>query len=231
MKRIALVTGGNRGIGFEVVRQLGLAGFRVFVGARRAEDGAKAVSSLAGEKVEAEYVSIDVSDMKSIQGAFRVVSGSVTSLDVLVNNAGILLAESSDILAAPFEEIEASLRTNALGALMVTRIFRPLLKKGSRVINVSSKAGQISGGMGTYAPAYSFSKVAMNAITCLCAHVLRPEGIAVNAMCPGWVRTDMGGSSATRSVREGADTAVWLATEAPIRETGKFWKERTVIAW
>jgi NAD(P)-dependent dehydrogenase (short-subunit alcohol dehydrogenase family) len=230
-KRTALVTGGNRGIGLEIVRRLGLEGFDVYLGARSTESGENAVRTLHRENVEPRLLMLDVADMKSIYEAYGVVSGQIKKLDALVNNAGILLGEETGILETSPEIIEQSLRTNALGALFVTQAFSPLLKKGSRVINVSSTAGQIANGMSSYAPAYSISKTTMNAITCKCAHALASRGVAVNAVSPGWVKTDMGGSSAPKSVKEGADTVVWLATEAPAAETGKFWRDRSVIPW
>ncbi|MEX1274756.1 MAG: SDR family NAD(P)-dependent oxidoreductase, partial [Bacteroidota bacterium] len=152
-------------------------------------------------------------------------------LDILVNNAGILLDESTSILDVGPDIVHRTITINTLGAFFVTQTFLPLLVKGSRIVNVSSGAGEIGEGMSTYAPVYSISKTAMNAMTCQFALALKRKGIAVNAVCPGWVRTEMGGKMAPRSVKNGAETPVWLATDAPIGETGKFWRDKKVIAW
>jgi NAD(P)-dependent dehydrogenase (short-subunit alcohol dehydrogenase family) len=152
-------------------------------------------------------------------------------LDVLVNNAAIIADGDDGILKTSDELLRETLETNTLGALRVTRAFAPLLAKSKspRVINVSSGGGQLSGGADGWAPAYCISKTALNGVTSQLAAAL-PK-FAVNSVCPGWVRTDMGGQSATRSVEEGADTIVWLAAEAPQELTGKFLRDRKEIPW
>ncbi len=229
--KTALVTGANRGIGFEISRQLGTRGFTVFLGSRRETEGKKAVRTLLAAGVDARPVSIDVNNLESITEAFRTVSMDANVLDVLVNNAGEVIDEDKSILDVSPDNVSRSLSTNALGALFVIQEFLPMLKRGSRVINISSGAGEICNGMSSYAPVYSISKTTLNAITCQCAHALRRRGIAVNAVCPGWVRTRMGGMMAPRSVAAGAETPIWLATDAPISETGKFWRDRKNIPW
>jgi NAD(P)-dependent dehydrogenase (short-subunit alcohol dehydrogenase family) len=148
---------------------------------------------------------------------------------VLINNAGIL-EDSNDITKMPTKELQETLNTNSVGAFTVIREFLPFMKSGSRIINVSSGAGSLTD-MSTYAPAYSISKAAMNAITKQFAAALEHKNIAVNSMSPGWVRTDMGGMNANRSLKKGAETIIWLATESPINKTGLFWRDKKVIDW
>jgi NAD(P)-dependent dehydrogenase (short-subunit alcohol dehydrogenase family) len=234
--RIALVTGANRGIGFEVARQLVRERFRVFLGARNAEAGQTAAEKLnrEGEKENYETVSfleIDIFNPASIRRAANAFSRESDRLDALVNNAGILLDEDKDILSITPEIFETTLRTNTLGALLVSQVFVPFLKisDSPRIVNVSSGGGQLADGADGWAPAYCISKTAVNGVTSQLAAAL--PGFAVNSVCPGWVRTDMGGANATRSVAEGASGIVWLAAEAPQEETGKFWRDRKVIPW
>src|SRR4051812_21989114 len=229
-KRIALVTGANKGIGFEVVRLLARKGYHVFLGARNVKAGKAAAEKLKGEG-EITFLEIDVSKPDSIQRAAKQCSGEVSHIDALVNNAGIALDEDEDVLKISAETFETTLRTNTLGPLLVTQAFLSLLQKSDapRVVNVSSGGGQLADGADGWAPAYCISKTALNGVTSQLAAAL-PK-FAVNSVCPGWVRTDMGGSNATRSVAEGAAGIVWLAADAPQKETGKFWRDRKVIPW
>src|SRR5213596_1814933 len=239
-KRIALVTGANKGIGFEVARQLARKGFRVFLGARNREAGRAAAEKLRreGEKERnheghdvVTVLQIDVADAASVERAAEEFSRHSDYLDVLVNNAGILLDGDKDVLTTTSEVFETTLRTNTLGALLVSQAFVPFLKKSDvpRIVNVSSGGGQLEDGADGWAPAYCVSKTALNGVTVQLAAAL-PK-FAVNSVCPGWVRTDMGGENANRSVAEGAATIVWLAIEAPHDLTGKFVKDRKVIPW
>ena len=235
-KRIALVTGANKGIGFEVARDLARKGFHVFLGARDTEAGEAAAEKLRkeGEKEdygEITFLKIDVSKSDSIRNAAEEFSRKSDRLDTLVNNAGILLDDDKDVLTATPEMFETTLRTNTLGALLVAQAFVLFLKKSGapRIVNVSSGGGQLAGGADGWAPAYCISKTALNGVTAQLAAAL-PK-FAVNSVCPGWVRTDMGGSNATRSVAEGASGIVWLAADAPQDQTGKFWRDRKVIPW
>jgi NAD(P)-dependent dehydrogenase (short-subunit alcohol dehydrogenase family) len=229
--KTALITGANRGIGLEVARQLGQRGFLVWLGARNEKAGKIASASLREAGMNVKFVVLDVSLKKSIDAARKIISTQNQRLDVLVNNAGILLDEYSPIVDVSEQTVHETFNINALGPLFVTQAFAPLLGKGSRVVNVSSGAGEIGRGMSRYAPVYSISKTTLNAVTCQFAHELKSRGVAVNAVDPGWVRTDMGTSAAPRSVERGADTIVWLSTEAPISETGKFWRDRKQIPW
>src|SRR5438477_2004684 len=229
-QRIALVTGANKGIGFEVVRQLARKGSHVFLGARNAKAGQSAAEKLTTDG-EVTFLEIDVSKSESVRRAAEEFAKHADHLDSLVNNAGILIDDDKDVLTISPEAFETTLRTNTLGPLIVSQAFVPLLKKSAapRIVNVSSGGGQLSEGAEGWAPAYCISKTALNGVTVQLAAAL-PK-VAVNSVCPGWVRTDMGGSNATRSVAEGAAGIVWLAADAPQKETGKFWRDRKVIPW
>jgi len=229
-QKTALVTGANKGIGFEVARQLARQGFRVFLGVRNAKAGREAAEKLKSEG-DIVFLEIDVSNEKSIRTAAEEFARQGDRLDVLVNNAGILADEDKGALTITSEIFETTLRTNTLGPWLVAQAFAPLLKKSRepRIVNVSSSGGQLDGGADGWAPGYCVSKTALNGVTVQLAAAL-PK-FAVNSVCPGWVRTEMGGENATRSVGEGAATIVWLATDAPHDLTGKFVKDRKVIPW
>ena len=229
--KTALITGANKGIGREVARQLAGKGFHVFVGARNAKAGRKAAEEIEKESGKATFLEIDVADSDSVTTAAREFSKTADRLDVLINNAGIIVDGDDSILEISDDLLRKTLETNTLGALRVTRAFLPVLtnSKAPRVINVSSGGGQLTGGADGWAPAYCISKTALNGVTSQLATAL-PK-VAVNSVCPGWVRTDMGGENASRSVEEGADTIVWLASEAPQDLTGKFLRDRKEIPW
>jgi NAD(P)-dependent dehydrogenase (short-subunit alcohol dehydrogenase family) len=229
--KTALITGANKGIGHEVARQLATRGFHVFAGARNAKAGRKAAEEISKKCGKATFLEIDVADNDSVTTAAREFSNAEDHLDVLVNNAGIIVDGDDAILEISDELLRQTLETNTLSALRVARAFAPLLRKSKapRVINVSSGSGQLTDGADGWAPAYSISKTALNGVTVQLAAAL-PK-FAVNSVCPGWVRTDMGGGNASRSVEEGAETIAWLATEAPQELTGKFLRDRKEIPW
>jgi NAD(P)-dependent dehydrogenase (short-subunit alcohol dehydrogenase family) len=229
-QKTALVTGANKGIGFEVARQLARQGFRVFLGARNEKAGGTAAEKLR-EEGDVIFLKIDISDANSIRVAAEELSRQSDRLDVLVNNAGILLDEDKSALTITPDIFETTLRTNTLGPWLVAQAFAALLGKSQapRIVNVSSGGGQLEDGADGWAPVYCVSKTALNGVTVQLAAAL-PK-CAVNSVCPGWVRTEMGGEGADRSVGEGAATIVWLATEAPHDLTGKFVKDRKVIPW
>jgi NAD(P)-dependent dehydrogenase (short-subunit alcohol dehydrogenase family) len=223
--RTALVTGGNRGIGLEVCRQLALLGYRVMLSARdlsKAEAAARSLRS-SGDVVAAQ---LDVTDPASI----RALAGE--PVDVLVNNAGILVDDDIELLDLPADALRETFETNLFAPIAVSQAFAPgmIARRYGRIVNVSSQAGQLTS-MGTYAPAYSMSKTALNAFTRQLAAATKGTGVLVNSACPGWVRTDMGGPGAPRSVEQGADTIVWLATLEPKGPTGGFFSDRKPIAW
>lgn len=230
--KTVLITGANKGIGYEVAWQLAQKGLRVFLAARNVDAGRQAVKTLQDGGGEAEFLPLDVADPESIAAAAREFGTRADHLDVLVNNAGLLENANISVLEVSRGEVERTWRTNTLGPLLVTQAFAPFLQKSeaARVINVSSGWGAL-GEMKDEAPAYGISKAALNAVTRQFAAALSPQGIPVNSVCPGWVRTDMGGPNASRSVAEGADTIVWLASEAPLELTGQFLRDRKPIPW
>jgi len=225
--RVALVTGATRGIGHEVARQLTGRGTIVIVTGRK-EAAARSAAARLGER--AIPMALDVTDTGSIASVARAIRERFGVLDVLVNNAAVLQDEGTSILETSPEVFDATMRANARGPLLLTQAVADLLRKSSapRVVNVSSGAGQISS-MTSYAPAYSISKAALNAVTVMLAAAL--PNAKVNCVDPGWVRTDMGGHSAPRSVEEGAETIVWLATLPPSGPTGGFFHDRKRIPW
>jgi NAD(P)-dependent dehydrogenase (short-subunit alcohol dehydrogenase family) len=229
MEKTVLITGANRGIGLQTAKELAGRGFRVFVGSRDERSGADAAAQI-GHRAEA--LAIDVSDSQSIAAAARDLAAKTDRLDVLVNNAGIYPDQGVTILDVSRDHLDETFQTNTFGPVIVTQAFLPLLRKSAaaRVINVSSGYGQLDG-LSPGVPSYCLSKLALNGVTIMLAKALRAEKIAVNSVCPGWVRTDMGGANADRSVEEGADTVVWLAAEAPASLTGKFFRDRAEIPW
>ncbi len=224
-------TGANKGIGREVARQLATKGFHVLVGARNRAAGCKTTDEIAKKGGKVTFLEIDIADNGSVTAAAREFTKITDRLDVLVNNAGIMVDGDDAILKISDELFRKTIETNTLGPLRVTRAFVPLLAKSKapRVINVSSGGGQLTGGADGWSPAYCISKTALNGVTSQLATAL-PK-FAVNSVCPGWVRTGMGGRNATRSVEEGADTIVWLASDAPQKLTGKFLRDRKEIPW
>lgn len=227
-QKIALVTGAYKGIGLEIVRQLAARGVCVYLTARQRAAGEEAVASIKGD---VHFLPLDVSDAASIESAARALAKQTDHLDILVNNAAILLDDGGNVLDLDGDTVLKTIATNTVGPLLVTQAFQSQLEqsKAPRVINVSSGAGQLAEGLQDWAPAYSMSKTALNSLTQHLAVAL--PRFAVNSVSPGWVRTDMGGDAAPLSVEQGADTIVWLALDAPQNLTGKFLRERREIAW
>jgi NAD(P)-dependent dehydrogenase (short-subunit alcohol dehydrogenase family) len=256
----ALVTGGNRGLGLEVCRQLGRLGMRVLLTARDIAEGSKATAALRAEGLEVTFEPLDVSSQESIDNLADRLGRQGLRLAALVNNAGIAM-EGFDANVA-----ERTLAVNFFGAMHVTERLLPLMEEHGRIVMVSSGAGELQGLApsirqridppppkeelvallrsfiedvrdGRYAAkgwpgsAYRVSKLGLNALTRLLAEELKPRHLLVNAVCPGWVRTRMGGSHAPRSVEEGADTIVWAATLPPDGPSGGFFRNRRAIPW
>ena len=228
---VIVVTGGNRGIGFEICRQLTAREARVVLTARERTAGEAAVKKLAGGKHAAAFHPLDVTDGKSIERLSEFLKETYGHIDVLINNAGIIAEGEAPALKVDLATVRETLETNALGPLHLAQNLVPLLKSGSspRVVNMSSGMGALADNYGGHA-AYRMSKTLLNAVTAILAAELAGT-IAVNSVCPGWVKTDMGGRNATRDVAEGADTAVWLALDAPATLTGKFVRDHKVIPW
>lgn len=234
--RIALVTGANRGIGLEIVRQLSRNGLLAVIGSRDVEKGREAAAKLAVEGLEPPVVALDVRDEASIRAAIGEVMDLFGRIDVLVNNAGVLkegqTPDDSKVVEVPPALVVETYDTNTVGPLRMIQAVVPIMMQGGygRIVNISSGAGQLAE-MGAGYPAYRMSKAALNALTRVTAAELGPAPVKVNAMCPGWVRTDMGGPNATRTVEQGAETAVWLATIPDTGPTGGFFRDKAPIAW
>ncbi|MFC4637944.1 SDR family oxidoreductase [Deinococcus hohokamensis] len=225
--RIALVTGGNRGIGLEVCRQLARQGLHVLLAARNPARGEAVATAIRQEGGQVTVVPLDVQDEATVDALAR----GTPRVDVLINNAAVLLHEGENALTIPLAAYRESLEVNFLGPLRLCQAFVPGMRERGygRVVNVSSGAGQLAS-MGGYAPAYSASKAALNALTRLVAHAGGPR-VLVNSVDPGWVRTDMGGRHAPRSVDQGADTVVWLATLPEGGPTGGFYHDHHPVDW
>ena len=231
-ERVAIVTGGNRGIGFEVCRELGQLGYKVILTSRDAEKGQAAVEKLIGEGPDVIAHPLDVTSEESILALREFVVQEFHHIDVLVNNAGIYLDRDRSVMSLERDTLLRTLETNTFGALRMCQVFIPLMKKNhyGRVVNVSSSMGQHAY-MRNMSAAYRLSKDALNALTQMIADSIHTDNVLVNACSPGWVRTDMGGASAPRSVEQGADTIVWLATLPDDGPTGKFFEDRKETGW
>ena len=231
--RIALVSGGNRGIGFEICRQLAKKGLAVVLTARDAAKGKLAAKALAAEGLEVEFHRLDVTSCRSIRACVAAVAERRKRIDVLVNNAGIMIdPRGSHFLDSKLDTYRDTLETNLFGPLQLAQSVIPLMKANryGRIVNLSSGLGQLSE-MGAGTPAYRISKASINALTRIVAAEFRESNVLVNSMCPGWVRTGMGGESAPRTAEQAADTAIWLATLPDDGPTGGFFRDRKPIAW
>lgn len=231
-KRVAIVSGANRGIGLEVASQLAASGLHVVLGSRRPGVGERAARSIAARGLDVESHQLDVTDDESVRALAKHVARSLGGADILVNNAGLLLEEDADVLDVSVQHFRDCMETNVYGALRLAQALMPgmIARDYGRVVNVSSGAGQLST-MSDYAPPYSLSKAALNALTRLLASAASGRDVLVNAVDPGWVRTDMGGRAAPRSLAKGAETIVWCATLSKGGPSGRFFHDRKEIAW
>jgi NAD(P)-dependent dehydrogenase (short-subunit alcohol dehydrogenase family) len=229
-KKIAIVTGANRGIGYEVCRQLAESGYQVILTARNREKGKKAAEILLNDGLDVKFRQVDISDRQSITN-FATNLGSLP-IHILVNNAAIYYDSYNLAVKPDFILAEEAIQTNVLGAWRMITAILPLMKSvpDARIVNVSSASGMMEG-MGGGAPAYSLTKAALNVLTIKLAAELSQTGIKVNAVCPGWVRTDMGGSNAPRSVEQGAKGIVWAATLPYDGPTGGFFRDGKRLPW
>lgn len=228
--KIILVTGSNKGIGFEVVRQLAKLEHTVVLSARDKAKGIHAQELLNKESLSVHFVSLDVTLEESIASAVEKIKSQFGRLDVLINNAAILMKEDQNLLNDSYAVFNNTMQTNVQGPLSMVKHFLPWIPKNGRIIMTSSGGGSMTDAVGGWSPAYCVSKSALNAVTRHLSYELSTKQIAVNAYCPGWVKTDMGGKSAPRNVEQGADTAVWLATNEMVG-TGLFFRDRKVIPW
>jgi NAD(P)-dependent dehydrogenase (short-subunit alcohol dehydrogenase family) len=228
--KFALVTGGNKGIGFAICQGLLKEEFEVILAARSLDKAKEAIDKLQSAQIHP--LVLDVADDRSIAQAVVEVQRDFSHIDVLINNAGIYPDEGVNILTIDRDLLDRTMNTNTFGPIRTAQAFLPLLEKASaaRIINVSSGYGALDG-LSANVPSYCLSKLALNGATIMLAEALRAKSIAVYAMCPGWVRTDMGGASAPRTPEQGADTAIWLATEASPNLSGKFFRDRREISY
>lgn len=231
--RIALVTGGNRGIGYEICRQLARHRLAVVLTARDAAEGRAAARRLQDEGLQVEFHRLDVTSCRSVRACVAAVAERRGRIDVLVNNAGILIdPRGSRFLDSKLDTYRDTLETNLIGPLQLAQAVVPLMRANGygRIVNVSSGQGQLAG-MGAGTPAYRMSKTGLNALTRILAAEFKDRNILVNSMCPGWVRTGMGGEAAPRTPEQGADTALWLATLPDGGPNGGFFRDRKPIPW
>jgi NAD(P)-dependent dehydrogenase (short-subunit alcohol dehydrogenase family) len=226
--RIAVVTGGNRGIGFEVCRQLAGQGLRVVLAARDGEKARRAAGEIPGTIPFA----LDVTDPEGPGKLSAFLGQELGGVDVLVNNAGVFLDRSHGGVGIPMEIVRETLDVNVIGPWQLSQAVIPFMRKRGygRIVNVSSGLGAMSEMAGGY-PSYRVSKLAVNGLTRILADELRGTNILINTVCPGWVQTDMGGANAPVPVEKGADTIVWLATLPDGGPTGHFFRDRRQIAW
>ncbi len=235
-KRIALVTGANRGIGLEVARRLAAAGLVTVATARDAEKAEATAEKLRREGLDVRAAVLDVANTPSIPAHVAAIITAHGPIDVLVNNAAILIDGPGGFAARlndmTDETLSKTLLTNLLGPAALVRAILPIMvaRGYGRIVNVSSRAAQLSE-MGAGFPAYRMSKTALNALTRVAAAEANGRNVKVNACSPGWVRTDMGGPDATRSIEQGADTIVWLALLDSTGPSGGFFEDRKPIAW
>jgi NAD(P)-dependent dehydrogenase (short-subunit alcohol dehydrogenase family) len=232
-KRVAVVSGGNKGLGFEICRQLAGKGLRVLLTSRNPEKGQDAAQRLQGEKLDVLFRALDVDSDDSVAALRSYLEQEIGRADVLVNNAGILIdSRSTSAVREPIETFRRTLETNFYGALRMCQALVPLMRRNhyGRIVNLSSGLGQLHD-MGDGTPAYRVSKTALNALTRMVSAAVAGDDILVNSMCPGWVRTDMGGPNAPRSVSQGAETAVWLAMLPHGGPSGGFFRDRQPIPW
>ena len=239
-RTVALVTGANKGIGFEIARRLAQRKITVLMGARDPDKGTAAAKSLRAEGIDSHYIALDVTRAVSIKAAIGKIKDDFKRLDILVNNAGIMVDNESDILGLDPVILQNTLVTNAFGPLLLAQTCVPLMKVNGygRIVNVASTLGSLtdianpdSGYAALKVPAYRLSKTVLNALTVMLSKELRGTNILVNSACPGWVRTDMGGEQAPLTPAQGADTPVWLATLPDGGPTGGFFRERQPIPW
>jgi NAD(P)-dependent dehydrogenase (short-subunit alcohol dehydrogenase family) len=228
---VALVTGANRGIGLELVRRLAQRGYTVILGSRDPEKGEAAAAELRGQGLQVEVRAVDVTDAAGIDALGASLESDPGRLDVLVNNAAIHYDTWQTGVDADLDVVREALETNVLGAWRTAQACLPPLRRSphARLVNVSSGAGSISG-MGAGTPAYSVSKAALNALTRILAAELRADGVLVNAVCPGWVATDMGGAGG-RPVEEGAASVMWAVELPDDGPTGGFFRDGRPVDW
>jgi NAD(P)-dependent dehydrogenase (short-subunit alcohol dehydrogenase family) len=237
-KKIALVSGANKGIGKEAARQLGLKGFKVYMGSRELARGQEAAADLSKQNIDVEAIQLDVTSQESINQAIKQIEKADGQLDVLVNNAGVLTDRSTSFESTDIDSVEKAMQTNFFGPLRLTKAATHLLKKAkaAKVINVSSSLGSLANMTSNeYSEfryvGYNCSKAALNMLTIFGANALRNSGIAVNSVCPGYVSTDINDHKGYRTVEQGAGIISKLATSESAQPSGKFFNDAGEIPW
>jgi NAD(P)-dependent dehydrogenase (short-subunit alcohol dehydrogenase family) len=242
-KKVALVTGGNKGIGLETVRQLADKGFTVLLGARDAEKGEAAAAGLRKEGLDVRAVKVDVANPAHYKELAALIEKDYGKLDVLINNAGVMLENGGGSRAAsaiPIETVRKTFDTNVFGTIELTQALLPLIRKSEagRIVNLSSILGSMTLHSTKTSPiykskqlAYDMSKTALNVFTIELAHELARTPIKVNSAHPGWVKTEMGGTGAPMEIKEGAETSVWLATLPADGPTGGYFHKHDTLPW
>jgi NAD(P)-dependent dehydrogenase (short-subunit alcohol dehydrogenase family) len=239
--KTVLITGANKGIGFETAKQLAQLNYFVYLGSRNNEQGYAAIKKLHGLGItNVENVQIDIADINSVRRARQELETKISALDILINNAGIIGDAPQDLVTCDLENLRAIFDTNFFGTLQTTQEFLPLLKKSGHgsVINVSSEVGSLTvlstpggnSGRDKY-HAYGSSKTALNALTIMLANELRDMSISVNSVTPGHTATDLNQFQGTKTVEQGALPIVKLATQCHLGVTGKFFKEGGEASW
>jgi NAD(P)-dependent dehydrogenase (short-subunit alcohol dehydrogenase family) len=234
---LAVVTGGNRGLGLETCRQLAAKGIQVILTARSADKAETAARQLQTQGLDVRWQALDVSDIASVEALARFVREEFGRLDILVNNAGVFsdpfdstAPGASSIFKAEIDTLRAAMETNTYGALRVAQALIPLMNGRGTVVNVSSGMGQLSD-MNGCCPGYRLSKTALNAVTRIFADELKDTRVKINSVCPGWVKTDMGGPNAERDVEQGAAGIVWAACLPDDGPSGGFFRDGQPIPW
>ncbi len=242
MKQIALVTGGARGLGFETCRHLGRKGVRVILAARNKAQGENAAATLQAEGLDVVFQQLDVTNELQIQQLDQFVRREFGRLDILINNAGVLLDKAwpateqtqgqESALLTELECLRKTMEVNVYGVFRLCQTFIPLMQEHGfgRIVNVSSLMGQLETMNGGYA-AYRISKTALNAVTRVFAAELEGSNVLINSVSPGWVRTEMGGPGAPLSLEEGVDTIAWMAMQPDGTPSGGFFKNREKVRW
>jgi NAD(P)-dependent dehydrogenase (short-subunit alcohol dehydrogenase family) len=235
--KVAVISGGNRGLGFEIGRQLLADGVSLMLGSRDVDKGRRAAQQLKSlvkpDTAEVHVAPLNVADDASVEAFLAEATAFYGQCDILVNNAGIMPeARDGSLMQTPAAQFQEIFNVNVTGAVRMCQAFVPLMKKRGygRIVNLSSGLGQLER-MGPGLPGYRISKTALNALTRTLAAELQGSGILVNAVSPGWVKTEMGGPNADRSVEDGAETAVWLALLPSNGPTGGFFRDKKAIVW
>jgi len=229
---VAVVTGANRGMGLETCRQLAQLGYHVVLASRDQARGEQATQSLVRQGLSVTYHALEVTDPVSVKQLQQTLEARFGGADMLINNAAVYPDEGRSVLEVELELVHATLETNFFGPLALCQALVPgMIRRGyGRVVNVSSGGGQLAT-MGDFAPSYAVSKAALNALTRMVADAAREANVLVNSVDPGWVRTQMGGPGAPRSIEQGVETIVWLATLPDRGPTGGFFLDRKPIPW